>query len=132
MELYTLPKLHDHDITHIEFDETGTYVASSALDGTIAVDDLRLQRLSHRFDVLCTPSCICWTHPGDSKLSLIVGSTSGTLHQITFRQDSVSHSQFNEDLLINHFINSLFQHIKIYKAIPVAAQSALSLKDVPS
>jgi WD40 repeat protein len=92
MEVYSLPQLHDHDITDVQFSNDGKLLASCALDGTVAVYDVVLQRLSHHFDVPRSLSCICWTSEDRGSLALIVGSTSGTLHQISFRQDSVSSS----------------------------------------
>jgi WD40 repeat protein len=87
---YTLPSVHDHDITDIKFHKSGAYLASCALDGTVVVYNLQSQRPTHHFEINEAPSCLSWLQAKNGYFSIAVGSAAGTLHQITFRQDCVS------------------------------------------
>jgi WD40 repeat protein len=86
---FALPKSHDGDIVDIQFDNTGNYLASCALDGTVAVYDLSHRRYIHRFEIDQTPSCMSWAHAEPRFFSIIVGSTNGNLCQVTFQQNDV-------------------------------------------
>jgi len=86
---FILPKRHVHNIVDIQFDHTGDYLASCALDGTVAVYALSLQCYTHAFEIDQTPSCMGWVLTKTDFLSLVVGCANGDLHQIIFMQGNV-------------------------------------------
>jgi WD40 repeat protein len=85
----TLPKLHDHDITDVQFDSERSYLAACALDGTVVVYSLSLQRQTHNFEFNQSPSSLSWVHNEPGFLSIIVGFTDGHLRCVTFKLHNV-------------------------------------------
>src|ERR1700730_6739502 len=77
---FTLPSLHDHDIVDVCVDTTGTFVASCALDGTIAIYNLMIQQCSHHLELNQTPSCMTWIESKPGFYAIVVGSREGGLH----------------------------------------------------
>jgi hypothetical protein len=88
-ETFALPSLHNHRIVDGHVDKTGTFLASCALDGTVAVFNLELQLSTHYFELNQTPSRVAWVETMPKFFTIIIGSTEGALHQITLRDDAV-------------------------------------------
>jgi WD40 repeat protein len=86
---FTLPRSHDAGVIDVQFDSSGSYLASCALDGTLVVYALALQRYIHRLELDDTPSFMRWGHAVSDCFSIVVGFTSGDLSHITFKQDNV-------------------------------------------
>jgi hypothetical protein len=76
-------------VIEVQFDGSGSYLASCALDGTLVVYGLALQSFIHRLELDDIPSSMRWVYAVSGYSSIVVGFTSGNLCQITFKQDNV-------------------------------------------
>jgi WD40 repeat protein len=86
---FTLPRSHDAGVVDIQFDSSGSYLASCALDGTLSIYALALQHYIHRLELDDAPSSMQWIYAVSGYFSIVVGFAGGKLTEITFKQDNV-------------------------------------------